>query len=1216
MAIAGPRIDNVERLNGTWHNVTWAAQATGYTNVRAMVRRINASGTPIGGWAMANNAAAPPSPWLLTSIGGTPFTTDGYQIQFFATHTSGEPVDPSNIYTAPAWTVGKPTLASVVRGTGTSVTVHVQDMAVGGGSKLYLEARSLPNGSFGQVNAYDIDSASDTFQHFGLSASTDYEWRVRVGQYSVHSAYSNTRSTDRWTTPAPSLDTATRTLTGATIQYSGAVLTGNAQVRVQARREDGGWGNVLTFTPTSASGSRAVPLSSATSPYDLRVQQSQYGIWSSFSSPRSVGAWWLIPGAPVDLNVTRNATTGVVSGTWGAPSATAQTAVTGYRVYRAEDGQPKPTTAWLTRTASQRNFSDSTTDLAKSYRYWVESYNAAGPSSSAPSDVADAARERPNAASSLTATYIASGAPDRASMAWTTTPTVTRPVTSQKIVGRVPGTTTVTGLGTLAGNVTAHELVIGPNRIYELAIITSNSVGDAEATSNWSDPVVTTPAAPATVAARWRNSTDILVTWSDVFTVADVVDIDFATVAEPDVNNPAHWFPATGPSGVAVTAGQFPHEALSTVVPHTYRLRARHTASGRVSGWVVSNLVESQSNPMPPTLVMPVQVDATESITIRAQHNPVDNTDATAAQFRYRIQGSTTWITSPGTLTPFDLPRYVIAANTFTNGTPTVPRWLEVQGRTAGATGVYGDWGHVTAGASMLVPLRAKPVVTILSPAPGTHEAQTLTVEWEVDGVQASGTVILREDPPVGQPVVVDRIDVTGDVRSHTFTGLEDGKTYIVEVWVSDGWQKSDGVEVYNIDVVYFLPAPPTLTATVDLTDAQVLLAAAPRGALRTTRVNFMRSALEWWRDGGTVRASTATLTNPETGETTEAVHLPIPFPSRAYDTDESYQLASSWSLVQFVGEATRVSNTGSDGLDITLANQDFTPFSGGGTGTIFDVPVWPATKVGAHYLSPRNEFFRVRLQSAAVGDFYLLRSGIFGVVNGGTGEGDWLFDGSTTRDGYVYGRNSDGTSWEAVPDDAGDRDVADTVSIEILGSSTGLPGSFTHVGFTGSSWNYLDEHPPIGVPVWYIARAIAASGAYADSTPVRVVVDSCDAHISWGDRWQHKAHAGWEPSYTGTSGRRKAIRRAIGPDGEDRVGVVYGPKLQRVVNTRLTITPATGDTPLASWEEASEHKGHIVYRDPAGRVMVGPMDSFEWDDSDELAQTISFTVTRIRERP
>lgn len=153
----------------------------------------------------------------------------------------------------------------------------------------------------------------------------------------------------------------------------------------------------------------------------------------------------------------------------------------------------------------------------------------------------------------------------------------------------------------------------------------------------------------------------------------------------------------------------------------------------------------------------------------------------------------------------------------------------------------------------------------------------------------------------------------------------------------------------------------------------------------------------------------------------------------------------------------------------------------------------------------------------------------------------------------------------------------------------------------------FIDYEPPlITTGVVYTVRAYGTAGGFIDSNFVAVITAACDAYLTYSGG---TCRAGWEPSFTGAAGRESVAHRYVGDTNGP--SFTFGPKLARTLDCAVTIHADTGDTPLGSWIDASEHPGTVTYRDPSGRVLTGAITAFRFTDSDIDEQRVSFTITQ-----
>ena len=210
-------------------------------------------------------------------------------------------------------------------------------------------------------------------------------------------------------------------------------------------------------------------------------------------------------------------------------------------------------------------------------------------------------------------------------------------------------------------------------------------------------------------------------------------------------------------------------------------------------------------------------------------------------------------------------------------------------------------------------------------------------------------------------------------------------------------------------------------------------------------------------------------------------------------------------------------------------------------------------------------------------------------------------FTEESTRPGFMYGRTG-GRVYEAVPvATGGDIPLGGTTRIEFWRSADDGT-TWQRVGDAGSDWSLVDTQPPLLARLLYKARAYAEQGGWAESSAVEVSAKACDAFVHYAG---NVLRGGYEPSYTGTAGRQSVLRRYV---GRDKPSAVFGDRAERTQAYRITLLDDS--TPLARWVTAAEHPGTVTVRDPGGRVLVGVLSDFSWDDSTEDEQTVTFTVT------
>ena len=269
--------------------------------------------------------------------------------------------------------------------------------------------------------------------------------------------------------------------------------------------------------------------------------------------------------------------------------------------------------------------------------------------------------------------------------------------------------------------------------------------------------------------------------------------------------------------------------------------------------------------------------------------------------------------------------------------------------------------------------------------------------------------------------------------------------------------------------------------------------------------------------------------------------------------------------------------------------------------GPAVEVPVWPQwVEISTPTGSQDGTHAQTTLRGSSAGTVYVFDTAL--VLSPDLPIDTTFFDGNSTSDTYQYIPLAYSRSAEVLPvTSGGDYPLIPAVRIEFWRSADGGK-TWQRVGDAGSDWSLVDTQPPLLARLLYKARAYAEQGGWAESGAVEVSAKACDAFVHYAGI---VLRGGYEPSYTGTAGRQSVLRRYV---GRDKPSAVFGDRVERVQTYRITLLDDS--TPLARWVTAAEHPGTVTVRDPGGRVLVGVLSDFSWDDSTEDEQTVSFTVT------
>ena len=1128
--------ENNAKTGATYGEVSFHARVAGATGAYTRIGNVTGSGINTRSYNLykaPNGAAFQPGV--------------GYDIALRAAGPAGESAYSSS-RTVPAMQTATPSIDSVSRDSATSgnVIFSIDPVAPATLSSVYLYSRRKGTSTWTQVNSTGNGTARQV-RVPNLNGLYAYEVRLQAFGPAGLSGFSAVREVPVWTgTPAPATNLLADRLYDGSVKLTWAA-TATGQAPITGFRIYRATGTTGQFTLLKAVGATARGYfdGSASGSTVYRYQVAPYNDAGEATSRPTVTSDPELPPAPTNLLADRN-TDGTVKLTWARGTGGT---VSGYRIFRATG----PTGQFVVLvTKNALSHTDTTAKPDIDYRYAVEAYNAAGASTSRPTVNVGASLLRPNPPSQAPA--VAYVAPNQATLTWNLNVASNRPYTGQRIRMRTVGTTTWSTVADVGPAVTTTTVTVGANRYVEFAIEPYNGAGSSEATSPISAKLATIPAVPASLTAKWGAGSSILASWPDFSSIGNAIDIEFSTDGGTSA---ATWYPGTTPAApLPITARSWQHTGVTISVPHWYRLRVRRTDTdgAPASDWIYSGKVEGQTKPNPPTIVRPDGLDATEPIRLALIHNPVDDTPQTAAQIRRRVQGATTWTTvTLGTATSYLLP-----AGTYTNG-----QTIEVQGQTAGSSGVYSDWSPST-----LLALRARPTVTITSPTGGVWPSPTLTVEWST-AAQIEAVVELLDE----QGVLVESRQVGASVRTVSFA-VQDYTQYTARVTVSDAYQASLPASVV-ISVQLERPAPPELRATFRADDldypASVLLEASIITGLEITRMNL--GPVEQWRQFGTGPVGFSDTDDMGLNLATASASLDVPMVVKGDEIRISFEASSTYGGVSVFFEHGSTSVPISIGRDWRRYTATITaPMSG--TGLILRAP-------GAIDLYVRRILVTTSRTSPDPSLDY--------------------FTEESTRPGYVYGRTG-GRVYEAVPvATGGDIPLGGTTRIEFRRSADDGK-TWQRVGDAGPDWSLVDTQPPLLDRLLYKARAYAEQGGWAESSAVEVSAKACDAFLHYAGV---VLRGGYEPSYTGSAGRQSVLRRYV---GRDKPSAVFGDRAERTQAYRITLLDDS--TPLARWVTAAEHPGTVTVRDPGGRVLVGVLSDFSWDDSTEDEQTVSFTVT------
>ena len=402
------------------------------------------------------------------------------------------------------------------------------------------------------------------------------------------------------------------------------------------------------------------------------------------------------------------------------------------------------------------------------------------------------------------------------------------------------------------GNVSSWtDTTTRPGRRYAYRVAARNSGG----TSAWATSAFfyTTPDAPAAVTAA-RSGSDVVLTIKPAASVAGSYAVTYSIGHTTD-GVTWEW------PGWTTTSTTWRHVSPDPAVPHRYTVRA--TASGLASTSVPSGTVQLLAPPAAPTGMAPAVADAALPVTLSWRHNPVDSSEQSAREIRWRPLGASAWNGIPK------------AAATGTTHVVPAGLWepgeVEWQVRTWGSHADPSPWS-----APQLTRVAQAPSVTILRPEPGVLAASRTDPWWSFfdpeDEGQIRWRVTITDDQgsavwtAMGRSTTVARPDIT----------LQDGRSYTVTVEAQAASGLWSAPETVTVAVDYPEPPVGVLTAEWLPDSAAVMLTVVvpppAEGEAEATSAEIWRSVDggDWLRIAAGLPVDTALVDpTPHTSRTT-----------------------------------------------------------------------------------------------------------------------------------------------------------------------------------------------------------------------------------------------------------------------------------------------------------------------------------------------------------
>ncbi len=360
-------------------------------------------------------------------------------------------------------------------------------------------------------------------------------------------------------------------------------------------------------------------------------------------------------------------------------------------------------------------------------------------------------------------------------------------------------------MATLSGTSTSYtNTSTKANNQYRWRVRATNSAGGSGyAYSNyWS----TTPSAPNAPKAT-KGTTDITLTWTN--TAKKITGIEV-------------WHGANGVregTRLALLTGaatSWTHTNPDATKTHTYWLKTQNGADSNDDAPTLysdfsgaSNVVQLLTNPSAPTKLSPasVTVDANEPLVLTWQHNPRDDTNQTAYNLRYRVDGGSWVSTGKKTSTAS---QHTFPVGTFTNGTR-----IEWEVCTYGQYAVSPEYSPWSATAILDTSARPGAAVSYPEDVVGTSR---ITATWEYYDEEGSDQAQyqVRLYSAGGANVLETRAGVGNATEQALTTLLKNNTAYRVGVSVQDGSGLWSPENIKDFTVSYALPPRAVVVVTPD----------------------------------------------------------------------------------------------------------------------------------------------------------------------------------------------------------------------------------------------------------------------------------------------------------------------------------------------------------------------------------------------------------------
>ena len=447
--------------------------------------------------------------------------------------------------------------------------------------------------SFSEVAS--VDASVTTYQHTGLSASTQYRYRVRASNTVGNSDYSNIAIA---TTPAlivPPPAPTNLSATAPSVSQVNLSWTDNSTTEDGYRIERCTGSGCSDFAEIATAAINATTYQNtglvALSTYRYRVRAYNTAGNSAYSSVLTIAtpSGITIPTAPNGLSASATSAS-QINLAWTDNATTED----GYRIERCVGAGCSNFVEIATSLANVTGYQNTGLMASTTYQYRVNAYNVAGTSglSSVASATTHSGITLPLAPSDLIS---AAQSSSRIDLAWTDNATNEDSYKVERCSGA--GCSDFAEIATLAANSVSYQnLGLTGSTTYRFRIRAVNTAGNSaySATATTTTPMlVVAPSAPTGLAAVAQSSSQISLTWTDNATNEDTYNVercigaacsDFAEIAS-----------------VAANSTSYQSVGLAGSTTYRYRVLAVNTAGRSASTAVSATTQAVPTPPAPPT---------------------------------------------------------------------------------------------------------------------------------------------------------------------------------------------------------------------------------------------------------------------------------------------------------------------------------------------------------------------------------------------------------------------------------------------------------------------------------------------------------------------------------------------------------------------------------------------------------------------------------------